>query len=1232
MARVLVIESEVLEQKNMARLLRQGGNESIVKSSIKEAISYINGIDDLGSAFDFILVNPIITNEQFQDDISLKDLGYSILQRSKSKKVEVIILSELKDQKKMGIEDLRELKFSYLDKNNLEDEKYLIEYIQKRTIDANLREDWENTPDVTVFFGREKELSDLAKWIVDDRIQLVAILGMKGVGKTRLSAKLGKGGIGKTDLSAKLAHNVRLNFEFVIWRSLLNAPPVTEILSDLIRHFSNQQEINLPETLDEQITRLLYYMKEHRCLLVLDNVETILRSGEQAGVCREGYEGYGELFNRIGTSSHQSCLLINSREKPKDVAMIEGKSRPVRVLELRGLDQNDGRKIFDENGTFSGTEKEWSDLIDFYNGNPLALELVAKHIGEVFFGDISMFLKEGKPVINDLHDLLDWHFNRLSNLEREILYWLAINREPTTLSELGKDLLSTYSKQQLPDTLQSLQRRVPLEKSVNKFSLQPVLIEYLTEKLISRTIEEINSGKVTLINSHSLIKALAKDFIREAQIRVIISPIVENLLNIYGNQELLENQFRVLLETFRTEISHKPSYAAGNLINLLCSTTDRILKFDFSQLSVWQAYIQEVKLHEVNMSGCSFKDCVFTQTFGPISSIAISPDGNFVAASESSGDIHVWRIEDFQIISTMRGHINWIFALAFSPDGKILASGGEDKSVRLWDVMTGTCLRVLSEHENSVWSVAFSPEGNMLASGSEDETVKIWNPQNGNCIITLKEHKRKVFAVDFSADGRKFASASADHTVFIWDVNSWDKPALSLMHDDTVRGVAFSPNNQHIASCSWDQTIKIWDVNDGTCLQTLTGHNNSIHSVDYNANGMILVSSSEDGTIRVWDTLSGKCLHTVQRHKGEVWKVEFSQDGSKFASGGYDGTLRIWDTQDWKCINTLQGYIDWVQSMCISPDNRVAVGSNGDLTLRIWDIEKSECLETLRGHTGWTFSIAYSPDGKKLVSGSDDRSIKIWDTRTWAHLGTLEGHTTWVQNVAFSPDGNRLASGSDDRTIRIWDINTLQCLMILQDHTEGIWSVAFSPKENVLISGSEDRTIKVWNLETGACIKTLTGHTDRIHSVGFSPNGNLIVSCSDDKTVRIWDSKTGECINTLKGHDSWVMSVAFSPNGKFVVSGSKDHTVRIWDIQSSKCIQVLHGHIGGIWSVAFMHNNKQVASASEDGSIRLWEIENGLCYKVLRPSKPYEGLSIKAVTGLTEAQKISLKVLGAIEL
>lgn len=87
-------------------------------------------------------------------------------------------------------------------------------------------QDWGNMPDVPVFFGRTDELTTLGKWILNDHCRVVAILGMGGIGKTGLSVRLGQGGIGKTDLSLTLVQGIQNAFEYVIWRKLLNAPPV----------------------------------------------------------------------------------------------------------------------------------------------------------------------------------------------------------------------------------------------------------------------------------------------------------------------------------------------------------------------------------------------------------------------------------------------------------------------------------------------------------------------------------------------------------------------------------------------------------------------------------------------------------------------------------------------------------------------------------------------------------------------------------------------------------------------------------------------------------------------------------------------------------------------------------------------------------------------------------------------------------------------------------------------
>jgi hypothetical protein len=83
---------------------------------------------------------------------------------------------------------------------------------------SNSSQDWGEAPDVPNFWGREGELDTLKQWIINDRARLIAIVGMRGMGKTPISLKLGKGAIAKTDLSLKLAHEIQPEFEGVIWR------------------------------------------------------------------------------------------------------------------------------------------------------------------------------------------------------------------------------------------------------------------------------------------------------------------------------------------------------------------------------------------------------------------------------------------------------------------------------------------------------------------------------------------------------------------------------------------------------------------------------------------------------------------------------------------------------------------------------------------------------------------------------------------------------------------------------------------------------------------------------------------------------------------------------------------------------------------------------------------------------------------------------------------------------
>lgn len=125
--------------------------------------------------------------------------------------------------------------------------------------------------------------------------------------------------------------------------------------------------------------------------------------------------------------------------------------------------------------------------------------------------------------------------------------------------------------------------------------------------------------------------------------------------------------------------------------------------------------------------------------------------------------------------------------------------------------------------------------------------------------------------------------------------------------------------------------------------------------------------------------------------------------------------------------------------------------------------------------------------------------------------------------------------------------------------------------------------------------------------------------------------RDGQCLKLLVGHTDWVWTINFSADSQTLASGGHDHTVRLWNVQTGQCIKVLKGHEGPIYSLLLHPDQFTLISGSLDGTIKLWDVKTGRCLKTLRANRPYEGMNIAGVIGLTEAQKETLKALGAIE-
>lgn len=156
------------------------------------------------------------------------------------------------------------------------------------------RRDWGNAIDTAIFYGRIEELTTVKNWVIDDRCRLLGVFGMVGIGKTAFATKL--------------AEQVQSEFTLIIWRSLRNAPTVEVMLAELVSFLTNQEIATLPQDFDRLLGMFIQALKQSRCLIVLDNVESILRSGKTTGQYIKGYEGYGELFRQVSESTPSKLL------------------------------------------------------------------------------------------------------------------------------------------------------------------------------------------------------------------------------------------------------------------------------------------------------------------------------------------------------------------------------------------------------------------------------------------------------------------------------------------------------------------------------------------------------------------------------------------------------------------------------------------------------------------------------------------------------------------------------------------------------------------------------------------------------------------------------------------------------------------------------------------------------------------------------------------------------------
>jgi WD40 repeat protein len=584
-------------------------------------------------------------------------------------------------------------------------------------------------------------------------------------------------------------------------------------------------------------------------------------------------------------------------------------------------------------------------------------------------------------------------------------------------------------------------------------------------------------------------------------------------------------------------------------------------------------------------SGCR----LLPVTGNHLTNVAISADGQVVAAGSEEGAVQVWHLNDQQSApsSLPRPHQGRVSGIALSRDGRRIASAGVDGFIDI-SQPDGTDMRPIGNPAGTIFTVAFNRAADRLAAGGADGTIRIWNvrnvpPEGGPTPPDIQRpdaHADGVRSVTFSPNDDFVASGGADNTVRLWDSSNLTPAGQLPMpgrqgHTAPVTSVAFSADGTRLASGSDDKTVQLWDVAGRQRIgDPLIGHQGLVLSVAIV--GDEIVSGGNEHALRFWNAVVGQPPKgPLVGHRGAVTSVAMGPGGRQIASGGVDGTVRLWNSYTDSEIKEMPGPAGVITRVAFNQTGDGVASGSADGKIRVWDLttDTVKTIDTGRPVT----ALAISPRGNLLASGGIDGRISIWDLSSGKATSLKNSDNAIVFDVAFNPRGDRLASGGVAGIVRLWDLTGREVWhadaagelpkpfsdrwSLAVGHPGEILGVAFSPDGRRLASGSTDwgtaklqaavGVIQRWDVNAGTPLGDPAAIGDAVMGLAFSSQSDdtaqdrIAAGSFDPYTVQLWSAANGNQ-HTFTGHQAQVVSVAVSRESSLIVSGSVDGTIRIW--------------------------------------------------------------------------------------
>jgi RNA polymerase sigma factor (sigma-70 family) len=523
----------------------------------------------------------------------------------------------------------------------------------------------------------------------------------------------------------------------------------------------------------------------------------------------------------------------------------------------------------------------------------------------------------------------------------------------------------------------------------------------------------------------------------------------------------------------------------GQTVAAAVSLYDQAGKTEEKFISLWDIAAPTERRRRLVGDWLQLNDMVFAPDGKTLITATNDTESRIIGARPEKGSTRLWDLAAGRERARFPVERSQVLSVAISPDGNLVAAGVSDRTVRLYDLGTGRedALRLARDagpqlemqkvlvpgplpaspiSHGVMRCLAFSPDGSILAGGSYGTgtgstllaDVYLWDVFERSELRRIPAHQGGVGSLSFARDGRTLASTGMEPTIRLWEIGSGREAFPQPGHRTWIRNLVVSPADSTVFTGGQDGTIRHWDPASGRELGVIGQFASPIHTLAIAHDGKTLLvkgavgapvlCSSETGTeirrsAEAWGTPSGKVVTIPQNQNGRTTTSfpMFYRTDSKEIIAVSGQAVTISDAGSGKELRRAVQVTDRYRSPALSPDGRILAvvrsrpGERINPAVQLWELASGQPVATVEGPEASARSLAFSPDGRYLAWGSvgtaanKDTKVLVWDIAAGRELRRFEGHQASVNAVGFLPDGRSLVSVSEDSTALVWDLSDL---------------------------------------------------------------------------------------------------------------------------------------------------------------------------------------------------------------